>query len=93
MIQIKPEEFAKEIEKYNKLISSENKLILGRQVIKIKKIEVRCANCNRKLFIGSPGFDIKNGESRTIEIKCPRCNHINIANCEIFERVVVRLKD
>jgi phage FluMu protein Com len=59
----------------------------------MKKIEVRCANCNRKLFIGSPGFNIKNGESRTIEIKCPRCNHINIINCEIEEKVVVRIKE
>ena len=39
-----------------------------------------------------PGFDIKNGESKIIEIKCPRCGVINIVNCEIEEKVIVRLK-
>ncbi|MBU0994130.1 MAG: Com family DNA-binding transcriptional regulator [Proteobacteria bacterium] len=32
------------------------------------KTENRCWNCKKLLFKGTPG---------TIEIKCPRCGHIN----------------
>lgn len=59
----------------------------------MKSMEVRCLNCNRKLFIGSPGFNIRNGESKEIEIKCPRCHRINIINCEIEEKIIIKLKE
>ena len=59
----------------------------------MKKIEVRCEHCNRRLFDGSPGFDIINGEPKVIEIKCPKCGATNIINCEIEEKVIVRLKE
>jgi len=55
-------------------------------------MEIRCANCNRKLFIGNVGFDIF-GKSKIIEIKCPRCGIINIISCRIEEKVIVRLKE
>jgi len=59
----------------------------------VKEFEVRCKKCNRKLFIGSPGFNIKNGESKEIKIKCPRCHCINIINCEIEEKIIIKLKE
>ena len=54
-------------------------------------MEVRCANCNRKLFIGSPGLDYFR-EPKAVEMKCPRCGAINIIICQIEEKVIVRLK-
>jgi len=65
----------------------------------MKKIEVRCKGilkdgrpCNRRLFDGSPGFDIIKKEPKIIIIKCPKCGAMNIVNCEIEERVVVKIK-
>jgi len=62
-------------------------------------MEVRCKGilkdgraCNRRLFDGSPGFDIITGESKILHLKCPKCGAINIINCEIEERVVVKIK-
>lgn len=47
--------------------------------------------CNRKLFIGSPGFDIK-GEPKIIKIKCPRCRTINLVSSEIKEEIIVKIE-
>jgi len=55
--------------------------------------QIRCKNCKRRLFDGSPGFDIIGNKPKIIEVKCPKCGAINIVNCEIEERVVVRLKN
>ena len=70
---------------------------------KIKKIEVRCKGtiidkygnkrpCNRRFFIGAPGFDIY-GKPKILELKCPKCGAINIITSKIEEKVVVRLKE
>lgn len=64
----------------------------GGIINKMDIIEVRCKNCNRKLFMGSIGVDYC-GQPKTVEIKCPRCGTINIITCEIEEKVVVRVKE
>lgn len=65
----------------------------------INNIEVRCAGtrrdgqpCNRKFFVGSPGFDI-HGNSKEITVKCSKCGTYNIITCEIEEKVIVKLKE
>ena len=60
--------------------------------------EIRCKGvyrgkpCNRKLFIGSVGFDLITGKSKVVEIICPRCKAKNLISSELFEKVIVRLK-
>jgi len=69
---------------------------------KIKKEleKVRCKGilkngrpCNRRLFDGSPGFDIITGEPKILYLKCPKCGAMNLISSEIFEKVVVRIKE
>ena len=71
----------------------------GDDIIDKDKIEVRCKGklkdgrpCNRKFFVGSPGFDIR-GNPKEIIVKCPKCGTYNVITCEIEERVVVRVKE
>jgi hypothetical protein len=63
-------------------------------------MEVRCKGiledgrpCNRRLFDGSPGFDIITGEPKILRLKCPKCGAMNLISSEIFEKVVVRVKE
>jgi len=60
---------------------------------KIKKEQIRCKHCNRRLFDGSPGWDIIKKRPKVIEIICPRCGAKNLVSIEMFEKVVVRLKE
>ena len=61
---------------------------------RIKKIEIRCLKCGKKLFVGSPGMDYL-GIPKIVEVKCPHsnCGAINIITCRIEEKVIVRLKE
>ena len=70
----------------------------GGDIIDKDKIEVRCKGirkdgqpCNRKFFVGSPGFDIF-GKPKEIIVKCPKCGTYNIITCEIEEKVIVKIK-
>jgi len=45
------------------------------------------------LFDGSPGFDIITGEPKILHLKCPKCGAMNLISSEIFEKVMVRLKE
>jgi len=80
----------------------------------MKRIEVRCKGiiidkygnkrpCNRRFFIGAPGFDIY-GKPKILELKCPKCGAINILKCpkcgainiittEIEEKLIITLKE
>ncbi|MCK4446832.1 MAG: hypothetical protein KAW56_07100 [Candidatus Marinimicrobia bacterium] len=65
----------------------------------IDKVEIRCKAilkdgrlCNRKFFVGSPGFDIF-GKPKEIIVKCPKCGNYNIITCEIREEIIVRVKE
>jgi phage FluMu protein Com len=58
--------------------------------IKKKLEKVRCKKCNRRLFDGSPGFDIVTGEPKIQNIKCPRCGALNIVTVELYERIKVK---
>ena len=75
----------------------------GGDIIDKDKIEVRCKGtyvdkhgnkkpCNRKFFVGSPGFDIY-GKPKEIIVKCPKCGTYNVITCEIEERVIVRVRE
>jgi len=55
--------------------------------------QVRCAKCGRRLYDGSPGWDILTGKTKEQECICPRCGEMNIITCEIKEKVIVRVKD
>ena len=59
----------------------------------MKRIEVRCARCGRKLFFLLPEGSTEG--SPAIEIKCPkdRCEAINIINYQDPENIIVRLKE
>jgi len=48
----------------------------------INKEQIRCKKCGKRLFDGSPGWDI-----------CPRCGTMNTITVELEEKVVVRLKE
>ena len=75
-----------------------NNWLIGGRWYEIKKPEIRCKGiykgrpCNRRLFDGLPGFDIISNKPKIIEIKCPKCGAMNIVNCEIEEKVIIRLK-
>jgi len=65
----------------------------------INDIEVRCQGvlkngrpCNRKFFVGSPGFDVF-GKQKEIVVKCSKCGTYNIITCEIEEKVIVKVKE
>jgi len=69
----------------------------------MKRIEVRCKGiiidkygnkrpCNRRFFIGAPGFDIY-GKPKILELKCPKCGAINIITTEIEEKLIITLKE
>jgi len=59
----------------------------------MKKIEIRCQRCGRKLFFLLPKGPAKG--SPTIEIKCPkdRCGATNIIDYHNLYKIVVRLKE
>jgi len=45
-----------------------------------------------------PGFNMITNKAKIIEVKCPRCGAMNlisseIVSSEIFEKVIVRLKE
>ena len=69
--------------------------MLGGDVI--KEIEVRCKGilkdgrpCNRKFFVGSPGFDFRGNPKKQI-VKCSKCSNYCIVTSEIEEKLIVKL--
>jgi len=60
---------------------------------KIKKEQIRCKHCNRRLFDGSPGWDIIENRPKEQEIICPRCGKKNLISINLFEKVIIRLKE
>lgn len=59
----------------------------------INKEQIRCKHCGRRLFDGSPGWDILTGKAKEQNCICPRCGEMNIITCEIEEKVIVRVKE
>jgi len=59
----------------------------------IDKEQIRCKKCGKRLFDGSPGWDILTGKAKEIEIVCLRCGTMNTITVELEEKVVVRLKE
>ena len=59
----------------------------------VKEFEVRCKKCNRRLFDFLPGDLCDRSKTKPIEIICPRCKATNIITVEIYERIVVKLKE
>ena len=63
----------------------------------IKKLGIRCKGiyrgepCNRRLFDGSPGFDVFSDNPKEQCIICPRCGATNLVSVKIFEEVIVKL--
>ena len=64
----------------------------GGDIINGDKMEqVRCKKCGKRLFDGSPGWDIVNGKPKTLYIICPRCGKMNTITCEMKELTIVKL--
>ena len=59
----------------------------------VKEFEVRCKKCNRRLFDFLPGDLCDRSKTKPIEIICPRCKATNIITVEIYEKIVVKLKE
>jgi len=59
----------------------------------IKKEQIRCKKCGKRLFDGSPGWDILTGKAKEQDIICPRCGTMNTITVELEEKVIVRLKE
>lgn len=54
--------------------------------------QIRCLNCNKRLFDGWPGFDIITGEPRLLRKICPKCGEMNLIHSEIYERIVIEIE-
>lgn len=59
----------------------------------MKKEKIRCKQCNRRLFDGSPGYDIIKNRPKKQIVKCPKCGNYNLITSAIEEKVIVRLID
>ena len=58
----------------------------------MKKEQIRCKHCDRRLFDGSPGWDIISKNPKVLRIKCSKCGNINLVSTKLFEKVIVRLE-
>ncbi|MBA7572706.1 hypothetical protein ES708_14490 [subsurface metagenome] len=54
--------------------------------------QIRCLNCNKRLFDGWPGFDIITGDPRILRKICPKCGEINLIHSEIYERIIIEIE-
>ncbi len=68
-------------------------------MIEIKKLqEIRCQGthkgkpCNRRLFIGEPGFDKITGEPKILYLKCSKCGTVNLVYSGEFGEIIVKIK-
>jgi len=57
----------------------------------INKEQIRCKKCGKRLFDGSPGWDLLTGKAKEQDIICPRCGEMNTITVELEERIVVKL--
>ena len=56
----------------------------------IDKEQIRCKKCGKRLFDGSPGWDIITGKAKEQNIICPRCGEMNTITVKIKEIVIVK---
>jgi len=65
----------------------------------MKLEKIRCKGtyrgepCLRRLFDGSPGFDIFSNRPKEQVIICPRCGAKNLVSVNLLGKVIVRLKE